>query len=95
MEIIIDQRIELLTIIQTLCGYWDNLAQKYYQKTLFQCKYKDNIKEYFRKYEQHETLVLYKNICNDEQNISAFLQLVLSYSEFPAFNKTADYKKNI
>jgi len=94
MEIIIDQRIELITIIQTLCGYWDNLSIKYFKKALFQCKYKNNIKEYFEKYNKNETLYLYNKLCNEEMDISAFLTLVLNYSELPFLSKNINYKEN-
>jgi hypothetical protein len=89
MEIYIDQRIELITIIQNLCGYWDNLAQIYDNQKLFQCKckYKDNINNYFEKYKQHETIELYKKLCNEVQDICTFLTLILSYSDLPDLSK--------
>jgi len=94
MDIIVDQRIELITIIQTLCGYWDNLSLKFYKKTLFQCKYKNKIKEYFEKYKKNETIYLYNKLCNNEMDISAFLTLVLYYSNPPLLNKNINYKEN-
>ena len=94
MEIIIDQRIELITIIQTLCGYWDNLSIRFYEKALFQCKYKDNIKEYFEKYKKNETIDLFNKLCNEETDISAFLTLVLNYSAPPLLNKNINCKEN-
>jgi len=94
MEIIIDQRIELITIIQTLCGYWDNLSIRFFKKALFQCKYKDNIKEYFEKYKKNETIDLYNKLCNEEMDISAFLTLVLNYSYPPVLGKNINYKEN-
>jgi len=94
MEIIIDQRIELITIIQTLCGYWDNLSIRFFKKALFQCKYKDNIKEYFDKYKKNETIDLYNKLCNEEMDISAFLTLVLNYSDLPVLSKNINYKEN-
>jgi len=94
MEIYIDQRIELITIIQTLCNYWDNLAQKYFNKTLFQCKYKENITQYFEKYQQNEILSLYKNLCNDESDISTFLTLILNYSQPPELKKIFNNNEN-
>jgi hypothetical protein len=54
MEIIIDKRIELITVIQTLCNYWDNLSLNSTKKYLF--KYKDNVTEYFKKYKTHEII---------------------------------------
>jgi hypothetical protein len=94
MEIYIDQRIELITIIQTLCKYWDNLAQNFYNKKLFQCKYKENITQYFEKYQQNKILSLYNNLCNDEQDISAFLTLILNYSQPPELNKVFNHNEN-
>jgi hypothetical protein len=94
MEIKIDQRIELITIIQTLCGYWDNLAIRFYKKALFQCKYKDNIKEYFEKYKKNKTIALCNKLFNEEMDISAFLTLVLNYSDPPLLNKNINYKEN-
>jgi hypothetical protein len=94
MEIYIDQRIELITIIQTLCSYWDNLSQKYFNKTLFQCKYKENIFQYFEKYQQNEILSLCNNLCNNEQDISAFLTLILNYSQPPELNKIFNNNEN-
>ena len=94
MEIIIDQRIELITIIQTLCNYWDNLAKRFFNKELFQCKYKDNINNYFEEYKQNETIDLYNKICNEEMEISAFLTLVLNYSDPPKLSKIANFNEN-
>jgi hypothetical protein len=94
MEIYVDQRIELITIIQTLCNYWDNLAQKYYNKELFQCKYKENIQIYFEKYKQNETIELYKKLSNDKMDISAFLTLILNYSDPPNICKIANNNSN-
>jgi len=95
MKILIDQRIELITIIQTLCDYWDNLSQKFYKKGLLKSKYKDNVIEYFGKYKKHETILLYENICNNVPCISSFLDLVLHHSKPPKLNKIIDYKENI
>ena len=50
MEIGIDKRIELMTIIQTICNYWDDLSIKFGNNPLYKCKYKENVKEYFEKY---------------------------------------------
>jgi len=91
MDILIDQRIELITTIQTLCGYWDNLAEKFLNKKLFQCGYKENLHQYFEKYLQNETISLYKNLCNDERDISAFLTLILNHSDPPALCKNEYY----
>jgi hypothetical protein len=80
-----------MTIIQTLCGYWDNLYQKFGGKSLYQCKYKDNIREYFERYKQHEALGLYNHLANSTPSIGAFLEMVLSHSEPPELNLIADY----
>jgi hypothetical protein len=95
LKILIDQRIELLTIIQTLCGYWDNLSEKFYGNTgqLFRCKYKDEITEYFEKNKYREILRFYNNICNEEQDISAFLEMILCHSQPPELNLIADYNR--
>jgi hypothetical protein len=92
MEIIIDQRIELIAVIQTLCNYWDNFAINYItKKELYQCKYKNNVKEYFNKYLQNETIDLYKNISTNETDICTFLTLILNYSNPPELIKTLKY----
>jgi hypothetical protein len=95
MEIIINQRIELLTVIQTLCGYWENLSQKFYGESLYQCKYKDNIKEYFEKYKRHETLELYNHLSDYISDISVFLKVILCHCEPPELNLIANYDENI
>jgi hypothetical protein len=94
MEICIDQRIELITIIQTLSGYWDNLAQKFNNKILFQCNYKDNIKQYFEKYKQSEAIKLHVNLCNNINCISTFLALILNYSIPPNLSKIVNNNCN-
>jgi hypothetical protein len=94
MEISIDKRIELITIIQTLCGYWDNLAIKFIGNPLYQCKYKETIKEYFEKHKNHETVKLYTVLCNDVMDISAFINMALCYSSPPELNKIAGYENN-
>jgi hypothetical protein len=38
-----------MTVIQTRCGYWDNLAIRLTGNPFYQCKYKENAKEYFGK----------------------------------------------
>jgi len=83
MEISIDQRIELITIIQTLCNYWENLSVKFFGKKFFQSKYRDNINHYFNKYKQHEAVRIYGDLCNFEPNISAFLEMILCFSPPP------------
>jgi hypothetical protein len=93
MEIIIDQRIECLAVIQTLCGYWDNFAQKYLKKSHFQCGYIDEVKKYFEKYKDHETLKLFNHLCKENPDISHYFQfvLILSCSELPELNSITNY----
>jgi hypothetical protein len=94
MEILIDKRVELITIIQTLCDYWDNLSIKLTNNSPFGCKYKENVKEYFGKYKNHEIVQLYKRLSNDITDISAFLNLALCYSYPPELNNIANYEDN-
>jgi hypothetical protein len=94
MEIIIDKRIELMTIIQTLCDYWDNLERHFSYSPLYQCKYKENVNEYFGIYREHKILKLYKHLCNDIKDISAFLNLALCYSYPPELINVANYENN-
>jgi hypothetical protein len=90
MEIIIDKRIELMTIVQTLCNYWEDMSVNFGNGSLYQCKYKDNIKSYFGRYEEHEIIKLY-NIMSKDVQLSAFIDLALCYSDPPELNKIADY----
>jgi len=94
MEIKIDQRIELITIIQTICGYWDNLAKIFNDSKLFQCEYKENINQYFDKYKQHETINIFKELSDIEQGISTFLILILNYSDPPDLIKIGNNDEN-
>jgi len=91
---IIDKRIELLAIIQTLDNYWDNLAIKYTNKKLFQYKYKENIWDYFGEYKNHDAVRLYNKLSGNIQNISAFIELVLCYSDPPGLDNIANPKNN-
>jgi hypothetical protein len=94
MEILIDKRIELMTIVQTLCSYWDSLSIKSTGNPLYRCKYKENVKKYFEKYKNHETIKLYKDFCNDIMDISAFINMALCYSNPPELDNIADYENN-
>jgi hypothetical protein len=94
MEILIDKRIELMTVIQTLCNYWDSLAVKFTGNLLYRCKYKENVEEYFGKYKNHGTIRLYKDVCNDVMDISAFINMALCYSNPPELNSIADCENN-
>jgi hypothetical protein len=95
MEIIIDKQIELMAVIQTIDHYWDNLSLQFTHKKLLQCKYKENIHNYFKEYENHETIKLYKKLCNNTRDISFFINLVLCYSNLPELNTIADPKNNL
>jgi len=95
MEIIVDKRIELLAVIQTMAQYWDNLALKFFNKKLFKCKYKENVDNYFNKFKEHETVKLYGELSNNVQDFSAFINLVLCYSNPPNFDNIANIESNI
>jgi len=95
MEINVDERIELLTIIQTMNGYWDNLSFKYSNRKLFNCKYKENIDNYFSKFKNHEIVKLCGDLCSNIQDISALINLILCYSNPPNFDNIANVKKNV
>jgi hypothetical protein len=95
MEIIVDKRIELMAVIQTMDNYWDGLALKYSNKNLFKCKYKENVNNYFIKYKNHGTVKLYSELCNNVQNISAFINLALCYSNPPNLDNIANIKNNV
>jgi len=95
MEIIVDKRIELLAVIQTITQYWDNLALKLFNKKLFKCKYKENVDKYFNKFKEHETAKLFCELSNNVQDFSAFINLVLCYSNPPNFDNVANIENNI
>jgi hypothetical protein len=95
MEIMVDKRIELIAVIQTMVHYWDNLALKFSGKKLFKCKYKENTDKYFKKHKKHETVKLYGELSNNVQEISAFTNLVLCYSDPPNLDNIADIESNI
>ena len=94
MEIVIDERIELITVVQTLCNYWENLQIRFYDKPLYQSKYRENVKVYFEKYKEHKIVKLHNTLCDDIGDISAFLYLALCYSNPPDMNVIADYENN-
>ena len=95
MEILVDKRIELLAVVQTMTQYWDNLALKFFNKKLFKCKYKEDVDEYFNKYKNHETVKIYGELCNNIQDFSAFINLILCYSNPPNFDNIANVENNI
>jgi len=88
MDIIVDQRIELLAVIQTLSGYWDNFAKKYMKKSHFESNYKNKVMKYFENFKEHETIKLFKQLYKNDLDTSHYFQLViiLSYSELPEMN---------
>jgi hypothetical protein len=94
MEILIDKRIELITVVQIICNYWDNLAIKFTDKPLCQNRYKENVKEYFNKYNDHQVIKNYNTLCNDITDICAFLNLVLCYSNPPELESIVYYENN-
>ena len=93
MEIVIDERIELITVVQTLCNYWEELSVNF-NCPLCQGKYRENVEKFFRKYKEHKIIKLYNILCNDINDISAFLSMALCYSNPPEMNTMADYEKN-
>ena len=97
MIIKVDKRIELMTVIQTLDNYWDNVIKMFGNgdKTLPQCKYKENVNKYFEKYKNHETVKLYNSLSKDIGDITFFLNLALSYSNPPEFKRIADINNHI
>jgi hypothetical protein len=94
MEIIIDKRIELLAVVQTLDKYWDDLAITFMNRELFQCKYKENLWSYFGKYKNHETVKLYSELSKNIMDICTFLKLMLCYSNPPKLNSIANPENN-
>ncbi len=62
MKIIIDEQIELMSVIQTLGNFWDNLWLRLFNKKLFQCEYKENVNNYFGKYKNHETINVWNEL---------------------------------
>jgi len=95
VEIIVDERIELMAVIQTMDNYWDNLAIKYFNKKLFNCKYKEDVDNYFNKHKNHKAVKLYSELCNNVQDISTFINLALCYSNPPNLDNIANIENNI
>jgi hypothetical protein len=91
MDVKIDTRVELLTIIQTLCNYWDDLSIKFTNNRLFNSPYKNKLVNYFEKYKTHNTIELYNRLCDDVPDISAFISMVLCYSDPPELRKIASF----
>jgi hypothetical protein len=94
MELIVDKRIELIAVIQTLDHYWDNLSMNYSGERLFKCKYKENVYNFFKKHKEHETVKLFTKLCNNVQDISAFINFVLCYTNPPNFGNIANIDIN-
>jgi len=95
MEITVDKRIELMAVIQTMNHYWDNLFLQFSGKKLFKCKYKEDIDNYFGKYKNHEAVALCGELSNNVRDISAFLNLILCYSNPPNLDNIADIENNV
>jgi hypothetical protein len=95
MEVIVDKRIELMAVIQTMNGYWDNLALQYSGAKLFICKYKDDVYKYFGKYKNHTAVKLYSTVCGNIEDISTFTNLALCFSNPPDLNNIANLEDNI
>jgi len=93
MKIIVDQRIELLAVIQTISGYWDNFAQKYMKKSHFKNIYKNRVIKYFEKFKEHETIKLFEQLYKDDLDTSHYYQfvLILGYSELPELKNVKNY----
>lgn len=95
MEIIVDKRVELMAVVQTIDRFWDNLWLKLFNKKLYQCKYKENVSNYFGKYRNHETIKLWNESCQTVHNVSNFIRLPLCYSNPPKFHNKASIENNI
>ena len=95
MDIIIDKRIELMAVIQTIDNFWDNLWLKLFNKKLYQCKYKENVFDYFGKYKNHEIIKLWNKLSKTVQDVSVFIKLPLCYSNPPELNNIASIENNI
>jgi hypothetical protein len=91
----LNKKVELMAVIQTIDNYWNNSALKFFNKKLFQCKYKENIEKYFEKYKNHETITLHNKLWNNVQDISTFINFVLCYSSPPEFYNIANSKNNL
>ncbi|MDR3115462.1 MAG: DUF4932 domain-containing protein [Treponema sp.] len=94
MEITIDPRIELVAVVQNLCNYWDNLSLRFTNEYLFSSPYKDEMTEYFRRYRSCDIIKLYNSVYEDILDISAFIRLIVCYSNPPELHKIADYYEN-
>jgi hypothetical protein len=65
-------------------------------KSSYQCKYKNEVINYFEKYKQHKTIELYKNLLKEEPEISHYFQFVfiLGCSELPELNCITNYNND-
>jgi hypothetical protein len=95
MEIIVDKRIELMAVIQTMVHYWDDLSLMYSKKKLFKCRYKEDAEKYFKKFKNHKTIKLYSELSNNVKDISTFTKLVLCYTNPPNLGSIANIENNI
>jgi hypothetical protein len=95
MEIIVDKRIELMAAIQTLDNFWDNLWQKLFNKKLYQCEYKENVYNYFKRYKKHEAIILFNELAKNVSDVSVFIKLPLCHSDPPELNNIALIENNV
>jgi hypothetical protein len=85
VKVIVDERMELLTVIQYLSGY-PVLTQA-------DIKYKKEVEEYFRDYRDHPAVVLNKNIYERFFGFDAAPTYMYHFS-FPGFRQTAGFSEN-
>jgi len=94
MEILIDKRIELITIVQNLCNYWEDFQIKHLTGPLCRSKYRENVHNYFGKFKDHKIIELYNSVIHDIWDISAFINMALCFSNPPEMDIIADYENN-
>ena len=85
VNVMVDERMELLTIIQYLSGY-PILTQA-------DLKYKKEIEEYFRDFRDHPAVTLNKNIYERFFGFDAAPTYMYHFS-FPGFRQTAGFSEN-
>jgi hypothetical protein len=82
VNVIVDERMELLTVIQYLSGY-PILTQA-------DLKYKKEIENYFRDYRDHPAVALHRNIYERMFGFDAPVTYIYHFS-FPGFKQIADF----
>ncbi|HYD19985.1 MAG TPA: DUF4932 domain-containing protein [Flavipsychrobacter sp.] len=85
VNVVVDERMELLTTIQYLSGY-PILTQA-------DLRYKKEIDEYFRDYRDHPAVVLYRNVYERFLAFDAAPTYLYHFS-FPGFRQQADFSEN-